>query len=469
MIEVAVIGAGTAGIVAARHLVSAGLRPTLFETAKTIGGAWTPSPSAFANNGQDIPNDYSARKMWNGMHTNLSKYTCRFTDWPWPEDVSTFPTVEEMHRYLQSYSDNFLDEDNCNFLFECRVTNVEQLDVQPEDLALQYGQSCYNVEWMDLKTNARANKEFSGVVIATGFFHTPRYPSFIPKLLIENTKETMQRNKPEVIHSSNYITHASFQNKNVAVIGSSFSALEIATDLSQSASRIVNIVPSVPWVLPRWIPKIQPLQKRESSSKADSTIGHSTITILPVDLALYQRTEPFPQKEVVQLDRDSCQKRHSLLRSLAGNKQKLSPLGEPLNWDEPPFVAISDEYLDLTREGRIDVIHGRLEGINDDGTLSVSDSQTITDIDVVICCTGYTPQLQNILSPKILETLEYDQFDSFSPLSLAWDVLHPALPGLAFCGMVRMVQVTLRYINCQSFSHYFLVSRAIYGHHGFAS
>ena len=45
MLEVAVIGAGTSGLVAARHLIHAGLRPTIFEAAKTIGGAWTPPPS----------------------------------------------------------------------------------------------------------------------------------------------------------------------------------------------------------------------------------------------------------------------------------------------------------------------------------------------------------------------------------------------------------------------------------------
>ena len=42
---VAVIGAGASGLVAARHLINAGLRPTIFEIAKNVGGAWTPSLS----------------------------------------------------------------------------------------------------------------------------------------------------------------------------------------------------------------------------------------------------------------------------------------------------------------------------------------------------------------------------------------------------------------------------------------
>lgn len=43
MVEVAVIGAGAAGLVASRHLLGSGLRPFIFETAKTVGGEcyWT--------------------------------------------------------------------------------------------------------------------------------------------------------------------------------------------------------------------------------------------------------------------------------------------------------------------------------------------------------------------------------------------------------------------------------------------
>jgi dimethylaniline monooxygenase (N-oxide forming) len=252
------------------------------------------------------------------------------------------------------------------------------------------------------------------------------------------TDNAQTKTKPEVIHSSKYVTHKLFHNKNVAVIGSSFSALEIASDLSKSASRIVNVVSSIPWVLPRWVSKIEQKQNTELAVNTESPTEDSTITILPVDLAFYQRTEPFPQKEAVQLDEESCQKRHKFLRSLAGSKQKYSPLGEPPNWSVPPYVAISDEYLDLTREGRINVVKGRLEGLNEDGSLSISDSQIIEDIDAVICCTGYSPHLHSILSPKILKKLEYDPEDTFSPMSLAWDVLHPSLPGLAFCGMVRI-------------------------------
>jgi cation diffusion facilitator CzcD-associated flavoprotein CzcO len=166
---VAVIGAGTSGLVAARQLISAGLRPTIFEIAKNVGGAWTPSTTI---------RQHPASKMWNGMHTNLSKYTCRFSDWPWPDDASTFPSVEEMHVYLESYTAAFLSSSMCDFHFECKVFNVEQLltrehssslaeDVATMTTTRPKAYNNYKVEWNDLNTNQNHRREFGGVIVAT--------------------------------------------------------------------------------------------------------------------------------------------------------------------------------------------------------------------------------------------------------------------------------------------------------------
>ncbi len=453
MLEVAVIGAGTSGLVAARHLIHAGLRPTIFEVAKTVGGAWTPSTltttpaSSACSPASQTPSSHSkdkdghvltidpsssnnrhhpASKMWKGLCTNLSKYTCRFSDWPWAEDASTFPTIEEMHDYLEGYAENFLFESSssCDFLMECKVFNVEQLMGSPASM-----NSNYKVEWTDLNTQRTHSREFGGVVVATGFFHAPQWPTFL--------KDRINCRKNDILmHSADYRTHHSLRNKNVAVIGSSFSALEIASDVTRSAARVVNVIPSIPWVLPRWIP----------TTVRSSENAH--ITILPVDLVLYKRHQAYPQiPEKTMLTPKDCRDRHLFLQSLVGHKQSHSKLGEPRHFDEPPLVSISDEYLDLVRDDKVEVVHGRLAGLDDDGTLRIRGSESDVDddspsmplgnFDHVICCTGYAPQLHDFLSPDILSKLEYNPDDNFSPLTLAWDTLHPSLPNLAFCGMYR--------------------------------
>jgi len=449
MLEVAVIGAGTSGLVAARHLIHAGLRPTIFEAARTVGGAWTPSSSSALNaptKSNDNEHYYShpAGKMWSGMTTNLSKYTCRFSDWPWPEGSNTFPTVEEMNEYLTSYSDAFLapSKPMFNFLLECQVTNVEQLNTSSE--------FNYKVEWMDLQTQTCHSRDFGGVIVATGFFNRPRWPSFLPRNYDPRSHVGRKKySKPQISHSSTYQSNQLFKDKSVAIVGASFSALEIAADVSKSAARVVSILPSVPWVLPRWVPIIELLRnKDEEGNIASKNNEDATVTILPIDLVLYQRTKAYPQiPETTFLDPESCRTRHKNLQSMVGSKQLHSPLGEPANWDEPPFVAISDEFLDLTREQKIEVVNGRLSGIDDAGNLQIESKQlcrdgselmSIDDIDHVICCTGFISNLESFLSPQIIDALEYDSEDSFSPLTLAWDTLHPSsLPNMAFCGMYR--------------------------------
>ncbi|KAL3823695.1 hypothetical protein ACHAXA_007266 [Cyclostephanos tholiformis] len=470
MLEVAVIGAGASGLVAARQLINAGLRPTIFEVAKTVGGAWTPSPSSESTaqctkasslapyppprNPSDernavgirstSPNRHPASKMWKGMSTNLSKFTCRFSDWPWPEDASTFPSVEEMHEYLESYAAACLSP-SCDFQFECNVFNVEQLEGPHSS---QDPRNNYKVEWIDLTTKTSHCRDFGGVVVATGFFHTPRFPSFLTKKngSGENNKSFGGNIKPQMMHSTDYKNHHSFKGKHVAVIGSSFSALEIASDLSRSVARVVNVSPSVPWVLPRWIPTVQPLQ-----SKGQKNGDITAITILPADLVLYRRHQSYPKTpETISLTPEQCRERHKYLQSLVGHRQSHSTLGEPTNFDEPPFVAISDEYLDLVREDKIEVIRGRLVGVDDDGRLEINVTQSNSDnlnpqphttlldeIDDIICCTGFVPLLHEFLSPGILSTINYDPQDNFAPVTLAWDILHPSLPNLAFCGMYR--------------------------------
>eukprot|EP00980_Cylindrotheca_fusiformis_P004226 scaffold918_cov126-Cylindrotheca_fusiformis.AAC.5 len=338
--------------------------------------------------------------MWKGLTTNLSKHTCRFSEWPWPKGTPTFVDSNDMTAYLESYADEFVDP-SC-FKFQCQVDHIGRGD-----------QEDYRVEWTDLETNSKHSKQFQGVVVATGFFSKPHWPQ-LDHTIVDETN---------FIHSSFYTGHLDVANETVAVVGSSFSALEISADVSKSAKWVVNVVPSIPWVLPRYIP---------STRKK---------TILPVDLAFYQRTKDFPQlPEQTTFTPETSKARHELLESIVGGRQAQSPLGVPSDFRVPPCVAISDHYLDLVIDGTIDVVHGRFQGFDESGVKVDSDNDSvrvIPDITKVICCTGYECSLDDFIDPAILQTLEYDGSDTFSPLTLAWDTLHPSLPNLAFCGMYR--------------------------------
>ena len=77
------------------------------------------------------------------LHTNLSKYTCRFSEWPW-NTVTEYPSALEMNDYLTSYAEEYVD----NLHYNCKVTHVESLEV---------GGS--RVEWME-NNDKKVQKDF---------------------------------------------------------------------------------------------------------------------------------------------------------------------------------------------------------------------------------------------------------------------------------------------------------------------
>jgi cation diffusion facilitator CzcD-associated flavoprotein CzcO len=429
MLEVAVIGAGSAGLVAARHLLANGLKCCILEAASTLGGAWASSTNNASNNN---------KKMWNGLHTNLSKHTCRFSDFPWSSSeliagsTPTFPSHIDMDRYLHSYADEYIDP--ACFLYNCQVTKVISLNDKPGTVTVSSTTAHvdpknggYRVEWTDMASQTKHVKEFDGVIITTGFFSRPKFPA-----ALYPTDESTVSSSCRVLHSKDYTCHEVFQDQTVAVIGSSFSALEIAVDISQSARRVVNILPCIPWVVPRYVPV---------KDKADNTL------FLPVDLAFYRRTSTAGTPPTITLTPEQCRQRHKTLQQLFGSRQQ-DILGLPRNYDSPPMVAISDYYLDLVADGTIEVIHGRAQNMVEKNGLKVKishdanggsarDTIVLPGIDSIICCTGYLPDLQTLLDASILETLQYDSEDMFSPLTACWQTLHPDLPNLALCGMYR--------------------------------
>lgn len=418
MVEIAVIGAGAAGLVASRHLVRCGLRPCIFESStqvQGVGGAWNSAGMGY--------------KMWDNLTPNLSKHTCVFSDFLWPADTPTFPQRVDMQNYLDRYATTFLDP-TC-FRYGCTVTNVKRCSPSSssnsENFNDAFQKQQFQVEWAE-EGGEQKSREFDGVIVATGFFSVP----FLPDGLLGVTDN--------IIHSSSYRSPYDFTNKTVAVAGASFSALEIAADVRKQASKVVSILPRIPYVLPRYVPNPQ-----SNDNNIDGAVGFS-----PLDAVFYHRSRDAPQiPAAIEMTEDDAAKKHAFLRKITGpRKQRDSPLGLPLDDTAPPLVAISDDYLNLAIDGNIDVAHGRVASVvaNDDTTtagdasstlnIKLENGTTIAKVDNIIACTGYQSQL-DFLEPDILKTLEYDQVDRYAPLTLCYDTFHPELPGLGFVGMYK--------------------------------
>ena len=86
-----IVGAGPSGLAAAKYALQAGIKPIILEQRSDIGGVWNPTDGY----------------TWSTMTTNLSKYTCRFSDFPWPEGSAMFPTSRDFYSYMKKYAEHF--------------------------------------------------------------------------------------------------------------------------------------------------------------------------------------------------------------------------------------------------------------------------------------------------------------------------------------------------------------------------
>src|ERR1700761_55430 len=79
--KVAVLGAGPSGLAAAKALLEHGICPVIFEAETGSGGMWgSPGRGAWA--------DFA--------RTNISRYSCCFSDLAWPEGSEVFPLRREL-------------------------------------------------------------------------------------------------------------------------------------------------------------------------------------------------------------------------------------------------------------------------------------------------------------------------------------------------------------------------------------
>ncbi|MBB3606096.1 cation diffusion facilitator CzcD-associated flavoprotein CzcO [Mycolicibacterium sp. BK556] len=208
---VAVIGAGPAGLVVSRWLLSQGFEPTIFEQGPTLGGQWT---AAAGRSG-----------VWPGMHTNTSRILTAFSDLPHDGDL-VFPSGRDVLDYLHRYA--------ALFDLESRVrcdTSIETVTRSEKGWLVRHGGT---------------QEAFDRVVVAAGRFHTPAIPD-VPGL--DSFSGDMG-----AIASYAYRGPSSYRGKRVLVAGCAVSALEIATELaSRGAARVAVTQRRQRYVLPKFV------------------------------------------------------------------------------------------------------------------------------------------------------------------------------------------------------------------------
>lgn len=373
MTTVAIIGAGPSGLVAAKEALACGLTPTVLEKANTIGGLWRPGSGG----------------VWDSMRTNISHHTCLFSDFEWKKDVQDFPTRDEMYDYICSYAETFK-------INPCVRLNSEVLKIERK-------KEKWVIEWFH--DDQQFGASFDHVIVCSGIFSKAFTPN-IPGL------DTLT--KP-VIHSSEYKSSDSFEGKTVAVVGNAFSGCEISADITRKADHVVNILRRPLWILPRYLAKQNVEYK------------------LPADLIFYSRAAA-ARSEGVDPEIVNERKNNWFSSICAEQNQVSSDLTLSVPSKEPPFVTITDGYLENIKTGKISIQTGSISNIEND-CLIVEGKDPIP-FDALVFCTGYRAHLP-FFNTDACNALEFDPDDPLQPLLLHKTIFHPQFPNMAFVGMYR--------------------------------
>ncbi|KAF5772514.1 putative flavin monooxygenase, FAD/NAD(P)-binding domain superfamily [Helianthus annuus] len=221
--DVAVIGAGAAGLAAARQLRREGHNVVVFEKESQIGGIWVynnatePDPL-----GLDPTRPIIHSSLYSSLRTNLPRETMGFREYPFvakktgQRDPRRFPGHVEVLEYLKDYASEFgLSE---LVRFETEVSRVWRREGGKWEVRFRKRSG----------GDEDVDEDFDAVVVCNGHYTEPRI-AFIPGV---------DRWPGKQIHSHNYRVPEPFQNKIVVLIGSSASAVDISREIASVANEV---------------------------------------------------------------------------------------------------------------------------------------------------------------------------------------------------------------------------------------
>jgi hypothetical protein len=420
-------GAGVSGVTSAKAMLEQGFQPTLFDSKPHIGGLWSDPPSS-PSHPFLIPR---------AMRTNLSKFTCAFSDFSWKDasfsdelPTGFFPRADDVSTYLKKYWLKFAKD--ATLRLGCNVVSLSPERVDEDGAPLSWA-----VEYDD--TNGeRRTETYDYVVIGTGFNSAAYTPHF------------QHRNsfKGRVLHASEYTWHAiqsasqasPFSQKKIVVVGGSLTAAELVGEIALAIASLpaeerekyalIHMFSRPFWITPKTIPLLVDKDTRCPSRPV----------LLPMDWIFYNLK-----------DTDKPSNINEYLKVLVGGDQsdltpELTITPEAMN--RIPWVCLSNAYAGFARSGAVNTLIGRLLEFSaeDPYTLTYDfldadhSLKCISEVSCVVMSTGYTPYhtLQKFLDPGLFKNITSPEEDkptdyAFLPFLLYKQVLHPAFGRTGGC------------------------------------
>ncbi len=344
-VDAVVIGAGPAGLAAAKALRDRGLTYRHFEKGSMVGGLWR------------IDNDNGAAAAYRSLHLNSSRHRTQFPSHPMPDDWPDYPSHELVARYLRTFAAaHGLTE---RITFRSAVTAVTPL-AAPGRAGHPQGPPSTQDElpgahgWQ-VRTDTGETVTTAAVLVANGHHAVPRTPD-LPGTF-DGTR----------FHSHAYTDPEVFAGRRVLVIGVGNSGMDIACDAARVAEHVLLSTRHGVHVLPKYA--------------FGRPIDHLS---LPASAYL-----PFPLERRL----------YETITRLAVGRPEDRGLPRPDHRLLEAHPTVSSQLYDLVGHGDIEVV-GDVAALEGDA-VRLADGR-VEPIDVLVTATGYEIALP-FLAPEVLE------------------------------------------------------------------
>jgi len=350
--EVAIIGAGLAGIAMAIQLDRLGVPYVVYERRNEIGGTWS------ANKYPDIRVD-----------TLSITYEYTFEEqYPWSE---YFARGEEVRGYIEHIARKY------------GVLERIRLGHALEAASFDEGRGTWNLT-LQRSDGRRVEREVSAIVSAAGLFSTPKTPD-IPGL---------EEFEGAIVHPTRWPSALDLRGKRVAVVGNGSTGVQLLAPVAEEALRVHVFQRTAQWIAPR--PHYGEAVEPEVRWLLDNVPGYWNWCRYTSLIGLFTWHEDFlvPDPEWERQGGHITKKSEELRDFLIGYiKQQIGDrpdLLEKLVPDHAPMVRrpVVDNgwYRALTREN-VELVTDGIARLTRTGVETVDGRQR--DVDVVVLATGY--------------------------------------------------------------------------------
>ncbi|HEX8123081.1 MAG TPA: NAD(P)-binding domain-containing protein [Solirubrobacteraceae bacterium] len=232
--KVALVGAGSSGIAAAKALHERSLDFDVFEKSDRVGGNWV-----FGNK-----NGMSAAYRY--LHINTSRERMQYSDFPMPESYPDFPRHDQIAKYFDDYVEHFGFRDRIRF-----ETGVERAERLPDGT------------W-EVSTDTGDTGRYDMLLVANGHHWDKRWPE--PAFPGSDEFEGVQ------MHAHDYVDNESMKDLDVVVLGMGNSAMDISVEASEVAANTYLAARRGAWIVPKYLFG-KPLDTLATSPRVPMAIG----------------------------------------------------------------------------------------------------------------------------------------------------------------------------------------------------